>query len=103
MRILIAHRDPAIARALERMLRQEDVTIAADAVTATGYDLVLGDRPEVLAAMREMPGSPACVLVVEPLTWEALCDAIAKARAAQRRERKPRRARRRDGMVTQEL
>jgi len=50
-----------------------------------------------------MPGSPACVLVVEPLTWEALCNTIAKARAAQRRERKPRRARRRYGMVTQEL
>jgi CheY-like chemotaxis protein len=104
MRVLIVETDQVIARALERMLRNEDVTVEPNAVTANGYDLVIGDRPELLMAMCAMPGSPPWVIVDKPMTWEALCDAIAIARLAhgRREERKPRRARR-HGFVTQEL
>jgi hypothetical protein len=119
MKILIIEGDAAVARGLKQILRMERVTIAQHAVVADGYDLVLGDRADVLTTIQGQPGSPPCVLlateeragepfdavVVEPVTWQALCEAVGKARVAHRRreERKPRRSRRRHGVVTQEL
>jgi len=119
MRILIIEGERAVARALERVLRMEHVTIARNAVVADGYDLVLGDRADVLATIQAQPGSPPCVLlapdestheafdavVVKPVTWQALCEAVGKARVSRRRreERRPRKGRRRYGVVTQEL
>jgi DNA-binding response OmpR family regulator len=119
MKILIVDGERAVVRALERVLRMEHVTVVQQAVVADGYDLVLGDRADVLATIQAQPGSPPCVLlaaeesagaafdavVVKPVTWRALCEAVGKARVARRRraERKPRRSRRRYGVVTQEL
>jgi hypothetical protein len=99
MKVLIAVGDPAIARALERMLRNEDVTVGPGATVADGYELVLGDDPELLAAIRARPDSPPCVLlgevelplaafdavVASPVMWEALCEAIGTARMVHRR------------------
>ena len=119
MKILIVDGERAVVRALERLLRTEHVTVVEHAVVADGYDLVLADRADVLATIQAQRGSPPCVLlaaeesastafdavVVKPVAWRALCEAVGQARVAQRRraERKPRRARRRHGVVTQEL
>jgi hypothetical protein len=96
MTILVLERDAALARGLARMFRHEAVTVSPDAIAADGYDLVLGSRPELLAAIRARPASPLCVLlvdaeaitpatsfdacVVKPPTWRALCEAIEVAR-----------------------
>jgi DNA-binding response OmpR family regulator len=118
MKILIVDGERAVVRALERVLRMEHVTVVQQAVVADGYDLVLADRADVLAMIQAQAGSPPCVLlakeesagaafdavVVKPVTWRALCEAVGKARVAQRRrEQKPRKSRRRHGVVAQEL
>jgi hypothetical protein len=119
MKILIIEGDVAVSRALQRVLRMEDVTVACDTVVADGYDLVMSDRPDVLATIQAQTGSPPCVLlagedmpespfdavVVKPVTWRALCEAVGKARVAQRRreQRRPRRSSSRWDVVTQEL
>ena len=94
MKILVIVEDPRTARSLCGVLAGERVEIETDVARAfarvrlaearrTPYDVVLGDRAEVLAWLRARPDSPPCIAIGSRCpTWTELCDAIASARLA---------------------